>query len=56
MRAEGTALVVVHRVLEQRAENFRLNLGPVERGGFAEQDEFEALNFQPRGLGETSRR
>jgi len=26
VRAEGVALVIVHRVLKQRAENFRLNL------------------------------
>ena len=51
LRAEGVALLVAHRMLKEGAENFGLNFRPVVGRGFAEQDKFEALNFQPRGLG-----
>ena len=45
MRAKGVTFLVVHRVLEQRAEDFGLHLGPVELGGFAEQHEFLIVEF-----------
>jgi len=47
VRPERMALDVVHRMLKERPEHFRLHFGPVERGGFAEQDEFVVQNFQP---------
>ncbi len=56
MRAEGMAFFVVHRMLEERAENFGLNFGPVERGGFAEQDEVQALESPAVPVRETGRR
>ena len=51
VRAKGVALVVVHRMLEEGAEDFGLDFGPVVFGGFAEQDEFVVVQLQPGRLG-----
>ncbi len=56
MRAERVALLVVHRMLKERAEDFRLNLGPVVLGGFAQQTQFEVVNLDAARVRETDRR
>ena len=38
-------------MLEEGAKDFRLHLGPVVIGGFAEQDEFLVEQLQPGRLG-----
>ncbi len=48
MRAERVAFLVVHRVLEQRAEDFRLDLGPVLLSGFFQQIQFDLVNLDAR--------
>jgi len=57
VRASGAALVlgasdaaIVERVLEKGAEDFRLHLFPVVGRGFAQGDDFEVLQLDPRGL------
>ena len=40
------------RVLEEGAEDFRVDVGPVEGGGVAEQVEFVGVEFDAGGLGE----
>jgi hypothetical protein len=44
--AEGAALFVAHRMLEEGAEYLGLHFGLVEIGGFAEQDEFLVVQLQ----------
>ena len=41
-----------HGVLEEGAEDFGLDLGPVGLGGLAEQDEFVVGEFEAGRLGE----
>src|ERR1035437_4010608 len=49
--AEGVALFVTHRMLEEGAEYLGLDLGPIEVGGFAEQDQLLVVQFEPGRLG-----
>jgi radical SAM superfamily enzyme YgiQ (UPF0313 family) len=39
-------------MLEEGAEDFGLDFGPVVGGGLAQEDKFEVLDFQTGGLGE----
>jgi len=44
------------RVLKQRAENFRLNFGPVELGGFTKENKFLVANLPIGPVVQTTRR
>ena len=48
----GRPLALIHRVLEQRAEDFRPDVAPVGRGRLPQLGEFARLKFQVDGLGE----